>query len=169
MLKWINGVFIVLVAAAGVGPEQAGSNIAEWLSFLGLHDVPAWLATKVADRSVLAVALLGLLVVNGVFLWRKFAPSKRTPVYKFQNLLDRAGVLLNEGQDSANLEVNKWISRVILWDQDVRLLLGSMPVELLMYKNISQEPQHGQDRLTVLTSLDRRRNKLRLIMGRYIS
>jgi hypothetical protein len=40
-----------------VKPEDAGSNLAAWLHWAGLHNVPAWLSDPAADHRVIAWAV----------------------------------------------------------------------------------------------------------------
>lgn len=63
MLKAIKvlplGVLLPLaIGAASVNPKDAESNIATWLSLLGLNGIPAWMVEKSFDNRVLVIALI---------------------------------------------------------------------------------------------------------------
>jgi hypothetical protein len=157
---------------AGVGPKDAASHLAEWAALVGVENVPSWLAGRTADRWGMAIGCLGF-VAWGFWHYGLYGKIKiygrNEDAYKFENLLNRGADLLSEGQDSINLDVALWRSRVILWDQDVRELLRlTAPIDFLVYRNIGQHPQQNHDREVLLNTLRERRNKLRLVMGRVI-
>lgn len=68
----LTAVVGAVMWAAQVGPEQAGSNLAQWARKVGIHHVPSWLRTRAADRWVLrwgkvALVILALTGLAGMF------------------------------------------------------------------------------------------------------
>ena len=58
ILKWaVVGVGGLIVAAAGLSPQDATSNLSAWVEFLGLEDVPYWLTTDSADMYGVIIGL----------------------------------------------------------------------------------------------------------------
>jgi hypothetical protein len=58
------GLPIVLFVAS-VGPEDAASNISKWVRAIGIHDPPAWLITKSADRDAIIIAIIIAIMYAG--------------------------------------------------------------------------------------------------------
>jgi hypothetical protein len=58
------------LGAAAVSPDDAASNLSKWAHWIGIHDVPAWLAAQRADRWFI-FGLIALSAVYAYFLWRE--------------------------------------------------------------------------------------------------
>lgn len=48
----------IVIGAASVGPEDAQSNISKWIEFLGIHDMPSWVAHRATDHYTIATAIV---------------------------------------------------------------------------------------------------------------
>jgi hypothetical protein len=77
ILRWICTVIATaLIVGAEVGPTDAASNLAKWIEFLGIKNIPSVIAAKSADHYVAlaAWAILSVCVVSwGVeyFLYKR--------------------------------------------------------------------------------------------------
>jgi len=74
------------MAAAGVGPEEAASNLARWASAMGLPDAAKWLADSPADiwGMVIGASVLSFSVAMVICSYRaaKFTAPKDTELPK---------------------------------------------------------------------------------------
>jgi hypothetical protein len=52
----------LLMLASTVTPRQAGSNVAAWLIYFGIENVPSWLANKSTDTWVFWIGFVGFCV-----------------------------------------------------------------------------------------------------------
>src|SRR5258708_14154130 len=78
----VGGVGTLVVAAAQTKPEDAASNIAGWLKWVGVDRIPDALASAQADTWATAVGLLIVfLAAMAWLLWRK----RRTPDFNNVN------------------------------------------------------------------------------------
>jgi hypothetical protein len=73
----------LVIAAASIGPEDAASNLAKWVRWLGFSDIPRWLSDKAADHRIIVAAIVfGIayaIVVWGIpFLIRRTSQSSIT-------------------------------------------------------------------------------------------
>ena len=61
-LKIIPGfIMATLGLFAGVGPQEAGSHLAEWAVFFGVENVPDWLVARTADRWGMVIGFIGFI------------------------------------------------------------------------------------------------------------
>ena len=168
-LKIIPGfIMATLGLFAGVGPNEAASHLAEWAAFFGVENVPVWLVGRTADRLGMVIGFIGFIAWGfWYFDVYKTMHSKKEEAHLFERLLHDGNELISEGGNPH--DPRAWKSRVVLWDVDVKRLLGSsVPAgELAAYKHMGPDPDHSQDVSAVLTTLKNRHNKLRLIYARY--
>ena len=78
-------IWAIVTFAAGVGPEDARSNLASWAAHFGLHQWPIWLT----DRRVVFGLFLAVFAFY-FWLWRHYRPAKRLatesePRFDFDN------------------------------------------------------------------------------------
>lgn len=79
IIKWLpGGIAAAIMWASGVGPNEARSNVAQWLEFLGLSDLPNWLVSKTADRWIFWVTAV-LLVSYVLLVFLRDQENKRKP------------------------------------------------------------------------------------------
>ncbi len=90
-LKWLpGGITILLMWCAQVGPKEAASHLAEWLSLVGIENIPPWLASKAADKWAFWIGLAGFLVWGAFLLSSKLMkaslhePSSEPPGYGYR-------------------------------------------------------------------------------------
>lgn len=70
----------LMLTAATISPREADSNVAEWLSIVGVDRPPSALVSTGADSAVTALAII-LLVVAAIGAWEWFSGRQRqTPV-----------------------------------------------------------------------------------------
>ena len=62
----------LLMAASGVGPEQAFSNLSAWAVVLGIESVPEWLTSKEVDKAALIIGLIVFMVAFGLLVWQRY-------------------------------------------------------------------------------------------------
>ncbi len=55
-----------IVIGATIGPEEATSNISQWLNFLGIFTLPKWITAKSADSWAFNVGI-AIFVAWGLF------------------------------------------------------------------------------------------------------
>lgn len=73
ILKSIPGLglgWLMWISQSQVTPEQVGSNIATWLLWLDLDEVPVWLTRKSVDNWVFAIAGITLNCYLGFLFWK---------------------------------------------------------------------------------------------------
>src|SRR5437016_8368599 len=72
VLKFLPlGVLLpVGIGAASVSPHDAISNISKWIEFIGVRDVPTWVAQKSADRTFLEFCVF-LSIIYAIFIFRR--------------------------------------------------------------------------------------------------
>ena len=83
---WPISLVAIVMAFAGVSPHAAHSNIAAWLSKLGISDLPSALLSKSADRWVLIV---GTTFIICYALWAWLTQPKRGADIGILNLEQR--------------------------------------------------------------------------------
>jgi hypothetical protein len=99
MRDWIKALPLglglpAIIGAASVKPEDAVSNLAAWLHFAGVKDVPDWLASPSIDRRVIIGALI-LAFIYSILVWGipRFLRSKGRPVSGPSLFIECASVL----------------------------------------------------------------------------
>jgi hypothetical protein len=60
----------ILMWAARVRPDQAGSNLAEWARKIGLHRVSTWLRRRAAARWVFCLGVVALVIIGSISMFR---------------------------------------------------------------------------------------------------
>jgi hypothetical protein len=81
----------VMIALAGVGPEDAESNLAKWWELTGF-EVPIWIQPPRVDQiAILAafVCLLAWVLVNWNRIWALVEPTAETSFNAFYKLIGR--------------------------------------------------------------------------------
>ncbi len=58
----------VMLAAASVKPGDVASNISEWLSLFGIHNLPSWITTKAADHWTI-IGTIAFGVGYSIVIW----------------------------------------------------------------------------------------------------
>lgn len=72
VIKSLPGLLLgLLMWASQVTPQQASSNMASWLIFFGVAELPTWVTGKAIDKWVFWGGLIGLLGW-GIFLWERY-------------------------------------------------------------------------------------------------
>src|SRR5580700_4313402 len=69
MREWIKALPLtvglpLVIGAASVKPEDAASNIAAWVEWLGFHNLPHWLTNPNADQHVIAAACCAAVIYS---------------------------------------------------------------------------------------------------------
>jgi hypothetical protein len=82
MREWIKALPVsvglpVVMGAASVKPEDAASNVAAWIEFLGFHNVPHWLTNPNADQHVIA----GACVAAALYSFALWGPYRKKRYY----------------------------------------------------------------------------------------
>jgi inosine-uridine nucleoside N-ribohydrolase len=77
--KVLGVIGVTLTALAEVSPDQAASNLASWVTWLGSTHVPSWLASSRADTvaKTSGVALLLIAGAGGLMGWRSRLHKER--------------------------------------------------------------------------------------------
>lgn len=65
----IGGLFAAIALLTQVPPETAMSNLQAWAVYLGVQNVPAWVAAPRADAITASIALVAALASFGVACW----------------------------------------------------------------------------------------------------
>lgn len=73
----------LMIGAASVKPEDAASNIATWVEWLGFHNLPHWLTTPNADDRAIAATIFA----GAIYSFAMWGPHGRRKGY--------SGALLN--------------------------------------------------------------------------
>jgi hypothetical protein len=80
----------IVIGAASVKPDEAGSNLAAWAQWVGIHDIPTWLNTPGIDGKVITGTIL-IAAIYAFGVWgapllrrssvkeRVFVPPELTP------------------------------------------------------------------------------------------
>jgi len=107
---WVfAGLGALLIAAAEISPEQAVSNLSGWAIFLGISDVPGWLASDSADTWGMVI---GIIVVLGSLTFIFIKP-------------DKAGSALKNGREIKTLEIPSGpLQALNFYDATVKDLVG---------------------------------------------
>ena len=58
----------IVIGAASVKPEDAASNIAAWLHWMGVEHVPSWLSSPGIDNRIIEGAL-GIGAIYAFLIW----------------------------------------------------------------------------------------------------
>lgn len=75
LAKIIGLVAAVISSFAGVGPDEAISNIAGWLNLIGVKQIPGWLYPTDVDKYILRFSI-PLLLLCAVIIIYPFAKKR---------------------------------------------------------------------------------------------
>ncbi len=71
------------MAAAGVGPEEAASNLSAWAAVLGIENVPEWLTSKEVDEAALIIGFIVFTFAFGLLVWQRYRQRRAILIAPF--------------------------------------------------------------------------------------
>src|SRR5262245_55606793 len=106
---WRIATFVValIVAAAGVGPNDAVSNIAKWLELVGLVQIPRWLYPAYVDTYVLWFSVPLFLLLVYPFAKREFVAIRDARIKKRAEELEKEAVELLQQNLKERARINR--------------------------------------------------------------
>lgn len=78
IIKSLPGVILgALMWASQVTPQQVNSNIASWLIFFGIKELPPWVRSESIDQYAFSIGLIGLVGWGGWLLTKLISRTNR--------------------------------------------------------------------------------------------
>lgn len=111
----LSGVGGLVMAAAGVGPQEAASNLSQWAEVVGLHRAAEWLAPTAADKWGMAlgaavIAFSMFMVFRSLRGRRAQALVRQNPNSQLPIIAEMGTVYLFRDEDSVEVTLSSPIT-----------------------------------------------------------
>lgn len=167
----------LLMAAAGVSPKAAGSNLSQWANLLGFDDLPQWLVNQSIDTPILWGSGGGLALLVVYTIWKRLSARNKTHLVTSRRQLRETlatflatGSTLLASASNTNHPIPEgafavWVENI---QRELRNSLDESYVVRLrdrtgvrIYSNPSYEPARRQVHADILLTMERLREFLR--------
>ena len=111
LAKIIGSVAAVVSVFAGVGPDEAISNIAAWLKLIGVEQIPSWLYPTDVDKYILRFSIplfvLSAAVIIYPFIKKRGVAIHRAKVVRRSEELEKQALAELQQRLKKQAEINR--------------------------------------------------------------
>lgn len=124
----LGGAFVI---GATIGPEEATSNISQWLNVLGISTLPQWITEKSADSLAFKVGI-AIVVVWGLFRLGILVKNKMRTQIQERSFFRSIERVLQDSDFKIKLTFGLLLL-ACLWTLSLQQRVRSLEVEMIRY------------------------------------